>query len=469
MIITYNDVRVKRGTFYTMSSEFIKEKIKEKPVNKRKIFTKFLITVVMAAVFGVVAAVCFHITLQQIETVRGDDLVNEISIPGDDENISGNDSVSEGEAKQAEEDIEKKEEEDIQEQRAPDVPRTVINNITNKVQITPENYEKLYATLHEKAMEAERSLVTVTGSVSNKDWFDNTYENSNNGAGLIIDENGKELMILTDKSVTEGAENVSVTFCNGDCADARIVKADSNTGLETVAVMLDDISEETMDQISTARLGNSAYINLVGMPVIAIGNPLGMRGSEAYGLVTSNTDVEQMTDLNTRLITTDIYGSSSASGVIINFNGDVLGIITNRYSRSDTENMITAYSISDIKSVIERLVNDRDEIYMGIYGIDVTQEAEEDYGVPKGAYVTGTVAGSPAMTAGIQSGDIIVRIGDTTIEDFDDYTRALSQYKPEDEVTVAVQRFSKGDYQEMIFKAEVSAVSGVAQSTKRLR
>ena len=453
-----------------MASDFIKEKIKDKPVNKRKIFTRFLITVFMAVVFGVVAAFCYYFTLRQIETVRGDDSVNEINIPRDEEDISSNNTVSENEKEEISEETSGKKEEETEkeEDRAPDVPRTVINNITNKVQLTPENYEKLYVTLHEMAIDAEKSLVTVTGSVSNKDWFDNTYENSNNGAGLIIDENGKELMILTDKNVTDGAETVSVTFCDGNTADARIVRADSNTGLETVAVSLSDISGETMEYISTAKLGNSSYKSLVGLPVIAIGNPLGTRGSEAYGLITSNTNVEQMTDLNTRLITTDIYGSSNASGVIINYSGDVLGIITNRYSKSDTENMITAYSISDIKTVIERLVNDRDEIYMGIYGIDVTREAEEDYGVPKGAYVTGTVAGSPAMSAGIQSGDIIVKLGDVVIEDFDDYTRELARLKPDNEVSVAVERYSKGEYQEMVFKVEVSVVSGLGQSAKRI-
>jgi len=457
-----------------MASDFIKEKIKDKPVNKRKILAKFLTTVVMAIIFGAVAAVCYYYTLRGIETVRGDDtFVNEISIPGDDAGLSSNETVSQGSGseeagKESEGDPENTAGEKEREKREDRAP-TVINNITNKVQLTPENYEKLYADLHEMAMDAEKALVTVTGSVSNKDWFDNTYENSNNGAGLIIDENGRELMILTDKNVTDGAETVSVTFCDQKTSEARIVRSDSNTGLETVAVQLSDIDPETMEQISTAKLGNSTNTSLVGLPVIAVGNPLGMRGSEAYGLVTSNSSVEQMTDLNTRLITTDIYGSSNASGVIINYSGDVLGVITNRYSRSDTENMITAFSISDIKNVIERLVNDRDEIYMGIYGIDVNDEAQEDYGVPEGAYVTGTVAGSPAMSAGIQSGDIIVKIGDTVIEDFDDYSRALSDLKSDGETAVAVKRFSKGDYQEMIFKVEVSAIGGLNKGNNRTR
>ena len=446
-----------------MASDFIKEKIKEKPVNKKKLLARFLNTVFLAAVFGVVAAFCYYFTLQGIRTVRGNELVNvnEINIPADDEGISDNSAKEQqtvsGASKEKEETVQPADEEN-NERKADSYSRTVINNITNKMEMTPESYEKLYAALHESAVDAERALVTVTGSVSNKDWFDNTYENSSNGAGLIIDENGRELMILTDKAVTEGAETVSVTFCDGESAVARIVKVDSNTGLETVGVELTDISDETMEKIATAKLGNSSYASLVGTPVIAIGNPLGIKGSEAFGLITSNMNEEQMTDLNTHLLTTDIYGSSNASGVIINYSGNVLGIITNRYSEADTENMITAYAISDMKNLIERLANGRDEIYMGIYGIDVTDEAVKDYGVPKGAYVTGTIAGSPAMAAGIQSGDIIIKMDDKEILNFGDYTRALGELKPEDEVNVTVERYSKGEYQEMVFEVEVSVI-----------
>ncbi len=445
-----------------MASDFIKEKIKDKPVNKKKLFTKFITTVFMAVIFGVVAAVCFYFTMEGIETVRGVDLPDEIDLSADDDTVSEDVSASENEPvlqEEGKEEVKEEEstgEKEAEEEKKSEPRKTVINNITNNVSMTPENYEKLYAALHETAREAERAIVTVTGSVSNKDWFDNTYENSNNGSGLIIAENGKELMILTTKNITDGAEKVSVSFVNGESVEARIVKADDNTGLETVGVDLNDISDETMEAIATAKLGNSSYSSIVGTPVIAIGNPLGIRGSEAYGLITSNTDEEQMTDMNFHLITTDIYGSSGASGVIINYSGSVMGIITTDYSSADMENIITAYSISDMKNLLERLANDRDGIYMGIYGIDVTEEASQNNGVPKGAYVTGTIAGSPAMTAGIQSGDVIVRMGDEEITKFSDYTRALGQLKAEENISITVQRYSRGEYQEMTFEVEAA-------------
>ncbi len=437
-----------------MSSEFIKEKIKDRPVNKKKLFVRFLTTVFLAVVFGIVGAICFYYTMKTMETVRGEEKPAELNLSSED-GISSDGAVSQ-DVVSGEDNTAYVKEEPKGANNQPS--RTVINNITtNRVLMTPESYEKLYSDLHERALEAEKAIVTVTGSVSNTDWFDNTYENSNNGAGLIIARTEKELMILTTKSVTDGAEKVSVSFVNGETAGARIVKADANTGLETVGVSLDDLSDYTKDIIDIATLGNSTDSSLVGTPVIAIGNPLGVRGSEAYGLITSNTGEEQMTDMNTHLITTDIYGSSNASGVIINYSGSVLGIITTRYAEEDTKNIITAYSISDMKNLLERLANDRDAIYMGIYGIDVTNEASKDYGVPTGAYVTSTIAGSPAMSSGIQSGDVIVKMGESEISDFSDYTEALGKLKPDDEVSITVQRFSRGGYQEMKLEATVTS------------
>ena len=127
------------------------------------------------------------------------------------------------------------------------------------------------------------------------------------------------------------------------------------------------------------------------------------------------------------------------------------------YYKEDTKNIITAYSISDMKSLLERLANDRDAMYLGIYGIDVTDEASKDFGVPSGAYVTSTISGSPAMISGIQSGDVIVKMGEKEISDFGDYTEALGQLEPDDDVTITVQRFSRGEYQEMKLEATVTS------------
>ena len=93
---------------------------------------------------------------------------------------------------------------------------------------------------------------------------------------------------------------------------------------------------------------------------------------------------------------------------------------------------------------------------MGIIGTSVTQDAVESFGLPTGAYVLNVDPDSPAMAAGIQSGDVITQIGTEPVRDYKDYTTILSQLSPGVETVVTVQRFSRGDYTELTFEVGLS-------------
>ena len=147
-----------------------------------------------------------------------------------------------------------------------------------------------------------------------------------------------------------------------------------------------------------AELGNSKSRTVKGKPVIAIGDPLGVNDSIAIGQITSSSIVVDKTDSNVSLLTTDIYGSTNASGILCDFDGKVLGIICHDGNTQDIKNLIRAYSISDIKSTIEKILNGQDIAYLGIQGTDVTDEISDTYGIPKGAYVKQVVSDSPAMS-----------------------------------------------------------------------
>ena len=275
-------------------------------------------------------------------------------------------------------------------------------------------------------------MVTVTGVVSDVDWFNNTYENKGQTAGLIVADNGKELMILTEKETVEQAEKVHVTFYDSTQVTATLKQSDPTTGLAVICVNLTDIAEETKEIIKAAKLGSSnSGSGLLATPVIALGRPMGNVSSVAYGMITSMDTVLNLTDGNYRLLTTDIYGSTNGSGVLINLNGQVLGIISQRNNSSDAKNLVSALGISDLKSNIEKLSNGQAMATLGIYGTDVPEEIQESQGVPAGAYVTGIVMDSPAMVAGIQSGDVIVKM------------------VPDSQITITIMRQVQDEYQEM--------------------
>ena len=93
--------------------------------------------------------------------------------------------------------------------------------------------------------------------------------------------------------------------------------------------------------------------------------------------------------------------------------------------------------------------NGQQAAYLGINGTNVTREANTSLGVPYGAYVTGIIMDSPAMKAGIQSGDIIVGINDVTIESFLQYMDVLGACKPEETINVVIKRQGSEEYREI--------------------
>ena len=133
------------------------------------------------------------------------------------------------------------------------------------------------------------------------------------------------------------------------------------------------MGKETTDLIAAADLtASSSNRAILGKPVIAIGSPLGNGESVCYGIMTSNNTVLNMVDSSYKLVTTDIYGSQKASGVLINMKGQVLGIIDNAHNSEDMKNLVSGIGITELRKVVERMSNGRKQAYLGTHGTDVT-------------------------------------------------------------------------------------------------
>lgn len=425
---------------------FLTEKIKDKPINKRRVVIRLASTIGFAIIFGLTAAMVYTVAVRHAGNFLYPESLEPVTISDNSEEaaVSGSQVISENSIS---DDVEKEEPKE-----------QVINQIVEHVDVTVDDYEKLYEALNEIATQAGKSVVTVTSVSSDTDWFQNTYENKNQGAGLIIAENGKELLILADRALTENAQKIDIQFQDGTQAEAILKKYDANTDLAIVGIDLDEISDKTQKNLEMAEFGNSSAPALVGKNIIAIGSPLGIQNSISYGHVTSNSEIKQMTDTDAHIITTDIYGSKSGSGVLVNLKGEVVGVITQNFTDSNTQNLIMALGISDIKTSIERMSNGQDRALLGILGTDVTETAKEELGIPEGTYVTEIVMDSPAMQAGIQSGDVITKVGTTEILNFSDFKAAMEKSQPGDTSVITVQRFAKGEYTEMSFEVTLDTL-----------
>jgi len=219
--------------------------------------------------------------------------------------------------------------------------------------------------------------------------------------------------------------------------------------LSDVAVDMSEDSEETMDIIGVANLGSTRSLSLMAAPIIAIGRPFGNTESVVYGMVTTEDSILNLIDCNYELLTTDIYGSEEAAGFVIDTAGNLLGVINQKHNAEETKNLISFVGITELRRTLERMSNGKETPYLGIEGMDVTQEANVSQGVPLGAYVTEIVMDSPAMKAGIQSGDIITAINEMPILSFSQYVEVLSGCAPEETVNVKISRQGAGEYREI--------------------
>ena len=119
---------------------------------------------------------------------------------------------------------------------------------------------------------------------------------------------------------------------------------------------------------------------------------------------------------------------------------------------------MTAIPISELKQLIEQLINNEDLIYLGVRGQDIVSDLSEKTGIPSGVYVNSVEEDSPAMEAGLQNGDVIVSVKDTKIENLPQLRKALDKYKKGDRITVTAMRKGSEGYVEIVFDVSLGAL-----------
>lgn len=419
---------------------FLQEKIKERPINRKKLIRTSINTATFAVVFGLVACVTFILLQPLINNwlnPQEKEDVNIVSLPAEEEEMLPEDMVQDVEELNQSENI---------------------SSAITTVELQLSDYEKMYDKLHDVVEEAEKSMVTVTGMSSNVNWFNNTLESENETIGFIVTDNGKEVLILADYRYVEKATEILVTFVDGKQVAATVKKYDANTGLVILAVDMSLMTEATKKEIEYVKLGSSNSGNYIGDLVIAVGSPLGYPDSLCYGNITSVGKEINTIDRNYKLITTDIYGSSNASGALLNIKGQLIGIINQNYNSEDLANQISAIGISELRKLIENLSNAQDTVYLGLYVTNVTDIAQEKMAIPDGVYVVDVDLNSPAMLTGIQKGDVVTAIEDAVISNVSEYTSELRSQMPGDVITVTIQRMSVEGYREIDIKVTLKTL-----------
>ena len=416
---------------------FINEKRKEKPVNRRRLLIQAVFIIAMAVVFGLVASLVFAYFQPKFQQMLYPEEDTVITLPKDE--IHTTEETEEIEPTETEE-------ADTQEPVVPE-PR----------ELELEDYQRLQNKMYAVGREANRFVVTVTGVKRDTDWFNNDYESKGHSSGIIFENDGKELLILTERKAIADVQEIYVTFANGASAEASLKNYDGNTGITVLSVLLSDIDESTMNSIKEATLGNSTA-TAQGELAIAVGSMTGTGSFILTGNITSTTNMISAADNNFAVLTTDIVGSRNGSGAIVNLNGEVIGLMLQGYGGTTDQSTLTALAISDIKAIIEKLANNQNIPYIGLELTTVTNDIAREYGIPKGAYIKDVKMDSPAMAAGLQTGDVVTSIGGETVLSVEAYERNLLSLAEGKSVEIVVQRQGVDDYTEITCTVEVGVL-----------
>ena len=412
---------------------FIEEKVISRKKQKiKKVIFAIVMTIILGGLFGLTAGVVMCVTEQPLYSIFGKDK-KFVEFPSEDsEPDKEEDPPKESEADKGPEETE--EVTNPNENRIPS--DTVI--INNAISADEKDLISIYAKVKSIADETCDSMVLVTSIKSNQDWFQNEIEVPDDTIGLIVGNNGVDLLVLVNYDRVQGANAIMVSFNDETKVEATLQSFDGELNLGVIAITIGDLPEEFQD-LKVASLGESAYLP-VGTPLVAIGSPNGYIGSMEIGMVSTRNTNTHITDYQVDLFHSDINYVADGEGYVINLRGDIIGIITNKLSDSRDENINTFMGITSLKPIIESLVNNENRSYLGITATDITSEALSEFNLENGIAVTRVVANSPAFNKGIQIGDIITGINNTDIGSVKEFQKNLIKSKPEDVIKLEIYR-----------------------------
>lgn len=323
------------------------------------------------------------------------------------------------------------------------------------------------------------SVVSITNTFTERaDYFGQTIsqEQEAGGSGIIVGQSDTELLITTNFHVIEKAEKLTVKFIDGTEAQAQLKGNDSGMDLAVIAVQLADLTGSTKSSISIAELGDSESLK-IGEPAIAIGNALGYGQSVTTGIISavnrSISDVESTETAtgvgaksSTSLIQTDAaINPGNSGGALLNMNGEVIGINSNKIGGTVIEGMGYAIPISSAKPIIEDLmtkttkmkVADENKAYLGISGVNVTADVAATYGLPEGVFIAQVTEGTAAEKAGLVKGNIITKFDGSTINSMEELSGMLQYYTAGTVVDITIQLGSPSGYQEKTISITLGA------------
>ena len=279
--------------------------------------------------------------------------------------------------------------------------------------------------------------INVTGT-SGTNFFGQAVQTASAGSGFILTKDG---YIVTNYHVVKDGETVKVTLYSGDEYEAKYVGGDEDYDIAVIKVEAADLQPVT--------LGDSGSLN-VGDHVLAIGNPLGeLTFSMSGGMVSCVNRAINVDGTPFNMIQTDAsINPGNSGGPLFNQYGEVVGIVSAKYSSTGNESVEGlgfAIPINDVFAMIQDIMTNgyvTNKPYLGVTAGTMTEQmaAQYRYDITSGVFIYSVEEDSAADQAGLKMGDVITKVDGTAITSMEDLTVAKKQYSAGDTCTLTVYR-----------------------------
>lgn len=402
---------------------FIKETIKEQPTDRKRLAGKFLTAAVCGVIFGACAAGTMALIVPKALERFG-------TAPDQKAVVTLTPSV-----------------------KAEQVTPTPEATEQEKTSASTAWQNDLSDGMSQIAEEPRRALVRISAAGEDSDLLDDSFLEYGDEEGFVFLKNSEAFYILTVSDQMQEADKFTVTFSDGTVTDGILCKKDLRTGFFVIKVPFTSVDEETQEKIPAAPLVTADDMKQTES-VIAIGSPSGDYDSLMGGTITSVTGTLKVADEEYGMLTTDMVGSEEGGGILLNSSGEVAGIIWNQ--EEDRTNVIRAVETAQLRPLLESMANGEDICYIGIMGATISSYQSENLDVPRGVYVDAVDEDSPAMTAGIQNGDILHALGGQEVQSMEEYASVLQGLNKGTRTTVNVYRKNPfGEYEDVQLKVTI--------------
>lgn len=266
--------------------------------------------------------------------------------------------------------------------------------------------------------------------------------------GIIVGYLNDRYMILTSQLYTDVTSEYDVIVQDAGEYKAELVCSDELTGISIISIDGSKVLDNDRQYMQVAELGNSYMLNK-GDIVIASGKIYGTDGAVDYGTITNRTAYNSI-DNNYEVFETNLSFEEGDYVFLFNSEGEVVAI-----SQDSSDTKLSVLGVSDLKSMIQCMINRQGKMYFGIKAQNVDSDLSEKNDIPMGIYISMVESDSPAYQAGLQPGDIIQGINKMPCYTMQRLNDKLCDSAHGQVINVSIKRKGKSGYFDVSYDVSV--------------